>query len=410
MLDLLVIGAGPAGLAAARAAMARGLSVHVLEARPRIGGRVVTTTFAGHPVDLGAHWLHAGPINPVVALARRAGWRLRTAPQARHLFVDGRPALRGAGAYEAAFGRADAAIGRAGAALAGAPDGADLPASRAMPFLGPWRRPVMAITGLVCGAPLADVSARDFASSEYADNLFAPGGFGALIARLGRGAPVTLGAAVSSIDWSGPGVRAVTPHGAVEAAKAIVTVPPVVLQQGALRFTPALPEGTGVAIAGFRPAVYEHAVLGWPDAPFEGADRIATLTGLRLPGVGMLTRLDGSALHYLELDQPVSGGLGEPRALRARLLVRDMLGRQFAARSLARLKVLHVTDWRSDPASLSSWSSVPPGLAHIRDALAEPVAGRLAFAGEMTDHDQWGTVGGAWAQGTLAVARLFGAG
>lgn len=400
MIDVAIIGAGPAGIAAGRALLASGRSVLLIEARGRIGGRTLTLPFAGRPVDLGAHWLHAGPINPVVRLARSLGWRMARAPQERHLFVDGRPARAAEDrAYEMAFARADAALTR------GAGGVRDV-AADALPQLGPWKAPVAAITGLVCGRPLRDISHADFASAEYADNLFAPGGFGALLARLGRGLPVRLGAPVSAVDWSGKGVSIETPAGRIAARACIVTVPPIVLQRGAVRFSPALPQATGEAIARFRPAIYEHVLLRWPGAPFRGRDRIATLTGRRLPGLGLLTRLDGTALHYLELDAPMTEGLG-PRG--EAQLARDMLAAQFGRRALRGLQALHATSWRTDPWSMSSWSCAPPGAAGIRDQLAEPVGDKVFFAGEATDHLQWGTVGGAWAQGERAAAQALAA-
>src|SRR5215207_11068200 len=80
-VDVAVVGAGAAGVAAARRLLATGLKVVVLEARSRIGGRAVTILMKGHPVDLGAHWLHAGPINPLVRLGQERGEPLRRAPQ-----------------------------------------------------------------------------------------------------------------------------------------------------------------------------------------------------------------------------------------------------------------------------------------------------------------------------------------
>ena len=71
--DVAIVGAGSAGIAAARRLLASGLTVTVLEARNRIGGRTLTRRFTGHPLDLGAHWLHAGPINPLVKLGRARG-------------------------------------------------------------------------------------------------------------------------------------------------------------------------------------------------------------------------------------------------------------------------------------------------------------------------------------------------
>lgn len=398
MLDVAVIGGGPAGIAAARAIVAAGRSVRILEARPRLGGRTVTVAFAGHPVDLGAHWLHAGPINPVVALARHLGIRLKRAPLERHLFIDGRPARSG---EDLGFGRAFRLADRQLSSPGGG--GGDSAAS-VLPPLGRWRAPVAAITGLVCGRPLDEVSHADFASAEYADNLFAPAGFGALVARLARGLPSSPGCAVRGVDWSGPGVALETALGTLKARTVIVTVPPIVLQGGSIRFAPSLPEATVRAISGFRPAIYEHVVLRWPDAPFRGPDRIATLTGRRLPGLGLLTRLDGAALHYLELDHPMTSALGRREAA---TLAREALARQFGARALGRLQVVTATRWRDDPLSMSSWSVVPPGHASIREGLAAPVGDRIFFAGEATDHAQWGTVGGAWTQGERAAGEAL---
>ena len=71
--DVAIIGAGVAGLTAARALMAAGKSVQVIEARERIGGRAFTdsTTF-GFPFDHGAQWIEAGKINPAMAIVREA--------------------------------------------------------------------------------------------------------------------------------------------------------------------------------------------------------------------------------------------------------------------------------------------------------------------------------------------------
>src|SRR4051794_41418143 len=90
--DVAIVGAGTAGIAAARRCLAAGLSVAVVEARQRVGGRAVTVTMRGHGIDLGAHWLHSGRANPLVRLAEEGGERLRRAPRARHVLIAGRPA------------------------------------------------------------------------------------------------------------------------------------------------------------------------------------------------------------------------------------------------------------------------------------------------------------------------------
>ncbi|MGY2050150.1 flavin monoamine oxidase family protein [Methylobacterium sp. JK268] len=408
--DVVVVGAGAAGIAAARALRARGLSVAVLEARDRVGGRTFTTALRGHPVDLGAHWLHAGPINPLVTLGRARGEPLRRAAQESHLRVGRRP---GRPAEEAAYGRAFAVADRAmtvGAALGGP----DRPAATALPpGLGPWGRRVALVHGLVSGRPLDEVSLHDFPSMEYGDNVFIAGGYGAYLARLARGLPIALGAAVRGIDWSGPGVAVdAGALGRLRARACLVTAPVMVLRdQDALRFTPALPEATRHAIDGFLTGIYEHVVLHWPSAPFRGRDRLAGLTGVRREPPGLLTRVDGTAFHYFELDRPLADALDAARLGPdgARRLVRAVLADSVGSRGLRDLAVPAVSEWRHDPWSRGSWAVVPPGHAGARETLKAPVGERIWFAGEALSRLQWGTAGGAYEEGERAAAGIAAA-
>src|SRR5215207_1023388 len=127
-VGVVVVGAGAAGIAAARRLLGAGLSVVVLEARNRVGGRALTVALKGHPIDLGARWLHAGPINPLVKLGRARGEPLRRAPQDGHLVIGsrmGRPAERAA--FDRAFAIADGALTHA------ARSDTDRPAANARP-------------------------------------------------------------------------------------------------------------------------------------------------------------------------------------------------------------------------------------------------------------------------------------
>jgi monoamine oxidase len=405
--DVIIVGAGSAGIAAARHLLAHGLTVTILEARHRIGGRTLTRSFRGHPLDLGAHWLHAGPINPLVKLGRQRREPLRRAPVEGHFFMRGRQGSRAEGAaLDRAFATADRAMTQ------GAKAREDQPAAKVLPPMGPQGRRVASIHGLVSGRPLGEVSLHDFPSMEYADNLFIAGGLGAYIGRLARGLPIRLGTPVRLIDWSGDGVRVETAAGTLRGKVVIVTTPMAVLQQDAIRFAPALPKAVQEAIHGFTQGVYEHVVLHWPDSPFRGADRLATLSGRHREPPGLLTRIDNTPLHFFELDQPTAAGLDRRDAHAPHRHARAVLAEHFGHRAIRNLSALHSTAWRHDPLSRASWAVVPPGLYPIRDILKAPVGERIWFGGEALSRAQWGTAGGAWEEGERAageiVAKLTG--
>ncbi|MBZ6077100.1 flavin monoamine oxidase family protein [Microvirga puerhi] len=399
-VDVVVIGAGAAGIGSARRLRAAGLSTLVLEARDRIGGRAHTVSLQGHPIDLGAHWLHNGPINPLVHLGHARGEPLRQAPGERHLFIRGRPATR---AQKASLGRAfalsDAAIGRA-------MHGPDRAAASVLPSMGPFGRRVIATEGLISGRPFDEVSLHDVPDMAYGENSFIRGGLGAYIGRLAEGLRIRLCAPVQAIDWAGPGVRIDTPAGALRARAVIVTVPMMVLQRGGVQFTPALPIPVQDAIHGFTQGVYEHVVLHWPDAPFRGPDRLASLLGYREEPAGLLTWIDGAPFHYVELDLPTASRFDGRDADAPGRYVRALLAEHFGHRAIDHLRICCHTTWRHDPWSLASWAVVPPGLVSIRDRLKESVGERIWFAGEALSRLQWGTVGGAWEEGNRAAKEI----
>ncbi|MBX9932040.1 MAG: FAD-dependent oxidoreductase [Methylobacterium sp.] len=403
--DVVVIGAGAAGIAAARRLVERGVSVAVLEARDRVGGRLVTTMLRGHAVDLGGHWLHAGPINPLVRLAEARREPLRVAAQESHLWVGRRRARR---EEERALGRAFALADRAMTEHA-ARNGPDRPAASVIPpGLGPWGERVALVHGLVSGRALSEVSLQDFPSMEYGDNRFIAGGYGGYLARLAQGLPIALDSPVRRIGWSEAGVSVETSGGRTTRAKAaIVTLPMMVLRDENL-FAQALPTAHRNAIDGFSTGIYEHAVLHWPSCPFRGPDRLASVVGGRRKPPGLLTRIDGTPFHFFEIDVH---GAAELDAARSgpdgvRRLVRSVLAEHFGCRALHDLAIPAVSEWRHDPWSRGSWAVVPPGHAEARALLHRPVEDRIWFAGEALSRLQWGTAGGAYEEGSRAADEV----
>ena len=398
-VDVVIVGAGAAGIGAARRCLARGLGCAVLEARDRVGGRCVTAPIGGHAVDLAAHWLHAGGLNPLVSLGRERGEPLSPAHKTGLMVVDG------ARADDALARQHRAAFEAAGAAIAAASRQARDPSiAEILPDLGRWRAPVAATLALISGRPLDEVSAQDFPSEEFGDNWFVQGGYGAYLARLAEGLPIALGHAVERIDWSGEGVSVEGPWGRLAATAAIVTIPLALLADDAVRFTPGLPDPVRGALDGFLPGTYEHVVLHWPDSPFLEPDRLAKIVG-ETSSYGLMTRLDGSPIHYLEIDHGTAEAHRRDAASLA-AFARDWLAAQLGPEAVRGLTVPHVTDWVGDPWSREAWAVARPGRADDRTAVAAPVGERLWIANEATSRRLWGTVGGAWEEGEAAAEAV----
>ena len=271
--DVVVIGAGVAGLAAAAALRAAGRSCVLIEASGRIGGRAFTDcppALVGAWFDHGATWLHAAERNPLAAIARDSGETLIDADKVRRsrLLIGGREAnaaeRRGYHAAWAAF----EAMARARAAID--PDIAFADAMTPMRD-NPWAATIaLWEAAQIAAADPSTFSLRDWWVNELAgSNLIVEGGIGAFVERrLGPAAgEVHLDTPALQLDWS-DGVQVATPRGIIRALAAIVTVSTGVLAIG-LRFAPALPNALQAAIAGLPMGLLTKIAL-----PALGPDRL----------------------------------------------------------------------------------------------------------------------------------------
>lgn len=405
--DVVVIGAGAAGIAAARRLVAAGRSVTVLEAKDRTGGRCVTdTTMFGLPMDLGAHWIHAPADNPLVPLARQAGFDLYDDPDRPRLVVKGREPREGEReAFASALRRSQRAILEAGEA------GREISVAEALPRdLRDWLPTIEFLKGAWdSGKETREISCVDFYNALETRDLFCRQGYGAILARLAEGLPVRLSTPVTRIDWSGRGVSVETPAGMVRARAAIVTVSTAVLGSGAIRFSPALPRRQQEAVQQLTCGAYEHLIVrlpgdpmgAKPDEPFVvKADTAATAKPL--------ARIAGSDWWYLDIGGRFARDLvaAGPAAMKA--FAAEFVGNEFGPQARRVMEDVHVTAWTADPFVRGAWSVAGPGATPQRSRLAEPVGQRLVIAGEATDEGLWGTVGGAWASGERAAAQVLG--
>jgi len=237
-VDVVIVGAGAAGLAAARTAGELGLDYVLVEALPRIGGRAYTDveTF-GMPFDMGCHWLHSADVNPMRELADHYGFRYRSEK------VDWRLHLGGRWLTEAEIGEVEAELDQHHVdvrAQAGA--GKDVPIAEVVNLDSPWSLVWKSIVSAEWGFGLADVSTLDYCRYRDTDkNWPVEHGYGALVARHAQGIPVSLSTPVERIDWSGERVNVETSKGTIDAAAVIVTVSTSALAAGMISFFPALP-------------------------------------------------------------------------------------------------------------------------------------------------------------------------
>lgn len=396
--DVLIIGAGAAGISAARSLLARGLSCLVLEAGPSPGGRARTCSALGAPFDHGATWLHDADSNPLTPFATDA--IDHDTVRERHFWMGERwatPAeIRAHRLAEHAFFDAmDAAAA-----------GEDRAVADVVPKGGFWDATVSHWQGAQIQAREVELlSLHDLIENDLeGPNLLPRQGVGGLLAGLAEGLPIRLNAAVERLDWSGPGVAAHGGFGVARARAAIVTVSTGVLASGAIHFTPELPARHAQAVHdlpmglltkfGFRCA----ARLGI--APFHGIRALVTpqnprpMSWVMWPfGADHLFGFVGGARAW-ELSE--AGPAATEAAARA----------EFAAMfGGARLGAAVVSDWGENPRFRGSYSQARPGALAARSVLAEPL-GPLRFAGEATHRGLAGTIGGAWAEGARAAAAL----
>lgn len=283
---IVVVGAGMAGLGAARALHDAGLAVTVVEGRDRIGGRVWTDDSRGRPVDLGASWVHGVTGNPLVRLAAEAGVDLIP-------FDDEDEVVRRAGrpVAEADLQAAQDVLDRARRAardLTAAASFADaLAAALADGPLDERQRRVLdtLVTATIeheFAAPIGRLSARegDEGRELRGGDALPAGGYGALATHLARGLDIRTGMTVARVELDPPdgGAAAVTGRDGtrLEADAVIVTVPLGVLQAGAIEFRPELPAPHRSAIARLGMGLLDKVVLELDDAVWP----TATVLGL----------------------------------------------------------------------------------------------------------------------------------
>lgn len=405
-LDVVIIGAGAAGIAAAKQLKAAGLRTMILEARDRVGGRAWTdTSSVGVTWDRGCARLHATAANPWVAYARSNGFDLH--PAAPHRVVqEGLKRLSGAetAAWHALNDRVKAELDQAGRR------GLDIAAETALTRgTREDRWYPMAEAGLAGreGVGPSSFSALDrFRGAAEGEEYEVAKGCGALVMHAARDAEVRLRTPVTRVRWDGRGVALDTPGGTLTARATIIAVPPSQVAQGSLGFAPLLPIEVLEA--------HHHLPLGLVNRvavrfkkdvlPTDAAE-VLRLKRNDPRGLSYATRVGGGNVFSATAGGTLAHELeaaGEAAAVDYALaeLVQILGGdarRQFDRGS--------ATAWAADPFSRGSRSYCLPRHFGVRELLTRPLGGRIVFAGEHTEQSAYGTLHGAYLSGVRAAQQ-----
>ncbi len=420
MERIAILGAGAAGLSAARVLAAEGHNVEVIEARDRIGGRTVTDyEIAGHPVEMGAEFIHGenvatwdwireagaettGAAHSYASWAYRGGELVDAASYARTLGTNPLSAM-------ARLTRSWVDAGRPDASLA--------------EVLGTWKEqfgePLPAedrtllkkLSAQLSSSDLEELGAYRGAEATYEgdgrlQHFRLLGGYSRLMEAAGAGLSIRLGDPVSRVEWDERGAEVVAASGRERFDGVVVALPLGVLKRGDVEFAPSLPKEQEDAITRLNAGHINKIVLKldrvyWPpDLTFLFTPHKTQLWWR--PGQGQDVEEPVLTAFFGGRDAADFEGLSTEEAVsEATRDLGDVLGQSLAD---------HVLDgrfiaWGAEPYTRMGYSSLPPGGLGLRAQLAAPV-GALAFAGEATNQTRPATVHGAIESGRRAAAEV----
>ncbi|UWU13388.1 FAD-dependent oxidoreductase [Rhizobium sullae] len=403
--DIAIIGAGAAGIGAARRLAGGGFSVSILEALPRLGGRAWTYETPVAAVDLGCGWLHSADRNPWTRIAEEKGF-----------VVDRGPTAWGEQFRDLGFPKAEReAAGRAFARwserISTTPPVSDR-ASDALDPDSPWIAYLQALSGYISGDELEHISAMDYAAYNMAStgcNWRVPTGYGTVISSsLPAGIKLHLATAIEALTFEGRRIALRTSSGTLRPRAAICTVSTNVLagdstiwpsvldpwRDAAARLPLGSNEKLFLEIVGDSPFAPESYVIGDAHDPATGAYYIRPFGSQVIECF-----LGGAGARAIAAD---GSDAGFARAI-------DQLAELFGSSVRRCLHPLVASDWSGTPSIGGAYSHALPGQVDARSALARPFDDRLFFAGEATHTTDFSTAHGAYESGVRAAEQAIAA-
>ncbi|HTJ64921.1 MAG TPA: FAD-dependent oxidoreductase [Alphaproteobacteria bacterium] len=416
--DVIVVGAGPAGVSAARTIQSYGRSVLILEAMDRVGGRTLTdTTTFPVAIDEGAAFF--GTVvsgnNVLYNIAKSFGLRTISANDVAVGFLNGNQPN-----FFATYGTVLAALLAQGELIA---DGVIPDMAVATALAGLQKFPYFeAVQKLLLVQDAADprtgsvLDYFNFASHSPApfvypadDTFYFPYGIGRLIERLSAGLPYVLNAPVQSINYSGnPVAIAVKGKGTYKARKVIVTASTGVLASKMISFAPGLPTPYLNAIKALPMGGAYKAVFSFKTNIFAGkmgvvGNRMTSLVDLvEYPGLSAFVNFFGSPVVVFIADADFADQLETKSDAETATFFLNILEKYFPGAKAQWTKKMLATKWRTNIYTRGACSYATAGNVGARTQLAQPVQKKLWFAGEATNLSAHSQAHGAWLCGQAA--------
>ncbi|SPM32424.1 Monoamine oxidase [Mycobacterium rhizamassiliense] len=410
--SVLVVGAGVAGLAAARSLTDAGWPVRVIEARDRIGGRVYTNRDWGVPIEMGASWIHGTTNDPLMELARSAGAELVPSDYDgwAKLAVD--PTLQPLNYDKETWPKfVERACGRVqGGSLAAALDTA-----ANLERLSRSDRVQLAFYVATeiedeYAADANQLSAKTFDKGEYStgDQDIIANGYDAVPNQLAKGLQIVLNTPVTAIVRKDTSVVVRAGSQSFEGAAAIVTVPLGVLKSGTIAFDPPLPDGHAHAVRALGFGVLSKSFFRFDRRTWKVPNAFYQFIGVN-PGPWAQWFTAPSAAGPIAVAFNAGGFGRSVESSSANDVISGALpaARQLFGNDVAPVEV-RTTTWNTDPYARGSYSFHAPGSGlDDRLKLQEPITDRLYLAGEAVGVSNPSTVSGALRSGRHAADQLM---
>jgi monoamine oxidase len=421
-VDVLVVGAGIAGLAAARALQDEDYEVIVLEARDRIGGRIWTNrTLDGIALDMGASWIHGVDGNPLTDIVNAHNIEMIITDYDDSVAYD----ANGRQLSDDEIAEIDERFEELMEAVEEVREDADESMSLqdainavleemdlSREELTALNYDIVTIIESDYAADADDLSLLEWDQDEelVGDDVLFPDGFDQVVNLFADGLDIRLNHVVETIEYGDDGVTIITNQGEFEAYYAVITLPLGVLRSGDVTFDPELPRRKTQAIERLHMGVLNKCYLRFPrvfwDEDTTIINYIAEEKGRWVDWYNFYP-VNGEpillAFNSGEFGTALENSTDEEIVADAMTVLRTMYGDDIPEPS-----DWLITRWNSDPFAYGSYSHIPPHASgEDYDALAESVEDVLFFAGEATERSYPSTVRGALVSGWRAADEVM---